>query len=459
MSRPLAGVALGLGSALLAIGALGLRAAETARPASAAVGAAHHGLSSAAHRVSAQGEPRVLTIHRVVASPAQVRAAAPQYAPGDGLGGWQQAMATEFPRTYAGLEVNSSGEYIVRTVGTAGALRGFALGHFTALVGGRGAVHLGARSAVSSAGNASSPTPTPVGIGFQTATYSYDQLVAVKADILANSQFMSSGVLGAGLDVPGNAVSVTTTGGPVDAALANAYGNEVEVADATSTGTLDASRTNDSPPWNGGDEIISPSGVICTLGFGLSDATTGLSYSLTAGHCGSHKWYNTTASAMQMNSSTYVGQTTSGTVLKSGIDAQLVSDNSSCIVWGQGGTRYFITGYANAPGGATLLGEGAITGNSSGTVVMTDWSGNIAGESLANVDLTTLPLASGDSGGPVIYPTVYGPLAEGTEVGTITYSGGLTYGVIQEIDAELYTYTAMIGDQILPNVSATGSSC
>jgi hypothetical protein len=58
----------------------------------------------------------------------------------------------------------------------------------------------------------------------------------------------------------------------------------------------------------------------------------------------------------------------------------------------------------------------------------------------------------------VIYPTIFGPLAGGTEVGWYA-SNGNSWGVVQLIDSETYTYTVLTGDQIVPNTASGASSC
>jgi hypothetical protein len=388
-------------------------------------------------------------IERVVATRRQLAAAAPQVATGDTLGSFEQAMADDFPNTYGGLYVSPDGNLVIPTVGAARSLRAWARANMPAVP----SQYLFGDRRLSA--NASDPPPGPT---FTPATVSFDDLVALKADILANSDLVAAGVVGAGIDVENGVVSVTTTGGPVDGELEATYGSEIEVTDAAGT-SLEASRTDDTPPFNGGDMLISPSNVLCSLGFGLHDTVTGQTYQLTAGHCGYNTWYNEPRNSTTFPADDLVGTTVPGARYTSGIDAQLIADNSSCISWGASGTRYFISGYADAPEGASIMTEGSVGGQVSGTVVTYDWSGKLGSENLNNIDFTTAVTQSGDSGGPVIYPSIYGPLAAGSVVGIIVNTNGSTDGIVQNIDAELWDFSAFIGDSISPNTSSNGTNC
>ncbi|HEV8065666.1 MAG TPA: hypothetical protein VGP46_12565, partial [Acidimicrobiales bacterium] len=158
------------------------------------------------------------------------------------------------------------------------------------------------------------------------------------------------------------------------------------------------------------------------------------------------------------------GSTVSGSVITTNIDAQLIATDSSCIVWGGKSTnnsnaqRIYVTGWSNPPQGASIELEGSMSLEQSGTVDYYDVSKTIGGEKLEDLDLVSAEPEAGDSGGPVIYPSIYGPLAGGTIVGMYS-SGSNVYGVIELIDAELYTYSLFTGDQVEPNVTTTGNSC
>ncbi len=397
-----------------------------------------------------------MMIRKTSATHREVVAAEPVVDTGDALGTWEAEMAESYPDTYGGVYVDSSGNLVVPTVGSANPLRRWARRNYSRVVT---QYADSAKADPEISGFRDSGLDAAPALTFTTATASFADLIQLKAAILANPQLLADGVSGAGIDVEHDAVSVTTSGGPIDAGLEAAYGSEVEVSDSTS-GALDAaSRTTDSAPWNGGDMILTKPGTLCTLGFGLHDTVTGTKYQLTAGHCDNGTWYNLPRYGTTFTSAHLVGTTVGGSVTTSGIDAQLIASNSSCISWGASGSRYFITGSANAPQGASILDEGAIGGSIAGTVAVADWSGKVGSESLSNIDLTTAVSSLGDSGGPVVYPTGYGPLAAGSIVGTLTYSNGTTYGVVQNIDAELWDYSVLIGDSLVPNTSSNGTSC
>jgi hypothetical protein len=196
----------------------------------------------------------------------------------------------------------------------------------------------------------------------------------------------------------------------------------------------------------------------------MQDTTTGRTYLLTAGHCGNATWYSTHSSDPVYNSSTLIGSTVPGSVVTSVIDAQLISTEASCISWGgisskvSNDERIYITGYTDPLQGAAIETEGSVSTEETGTVAYYDVSKVLAGESLQDLDFITVLGVGGDSGGPMIYPTIYGPLAGGTDVGWFQ-TASEAYGVIQLIDAEVFTYSAFMGDQVVPVTSSTGYSC
>lgn len=375
-----------------------------------------------------------VTAHRVPegASARLLTGASPAIVSGDRLSFLEANLAASYPASFGGLYLRAGGSAVVKVVGPSADLES------------------AARAAFRRAGLG--------GVRFVPGRASLTELVSLKEALLADAPLRRSGLVGAGIDVEHSAVVATTANGAVARRLESRYGALVETSTVTAS-RLDASRTNDSAPYNGGDMIISPSGVLCSLGFGVYDTVTGATYSLTAGHCGSHSWYNEARTATTFPASKEVGETAAGDLLTSDVDAQLVADSSSCIVWGAKGVRYFLTGYSNAPQGAAVLTEGAVSGDQSATVETYDWSGTIAGENLSNVDFISAVPSAGDSGGPVLYPTAFGPLAAGTLVGTMIEASGTAYGIVQNVDAELFDLSAEVGDELLPNVSANGTSC
>jgi hypothetical protein len=305
----------------------------------------------------------------------------------------------------------------------------------------------------------------PIRLSYVNTGVSLWHLYDLKAAILDNPALTSAGVDGAGLDIEhGRLVVMSRTESGASAVEAD-YGSSVKVLVDSGSG-LFSSRYGDSAPFNGGDQIVTPSGgeTTCTSGFGMQDTTTGQKYLLTAGHCGSATWYNTRTDSPVYDSSTLIGSTLRGSVVTSVIDAQLISTSASCISWGGKSTkpsndvRTFITGYFDPPQGARIQTEGSVSTQQTGTVAYYDTSISTGGENLQDLDLITPMGTFGDSGGPMIYPTEFGPLAGGTIVGWYE-SGNQGWGIIQLIDSEVFTYSAFMGDQVVPITSSTGVSC
>jgi len=220
-------------------------------------------------------------------------------------------------------------------------------------------------------------------------------------------------------------------------------------------------RTGDIAPWYSGDQIVSTGTPYeyCTLGFGVHNTFTGQHFSLTAGHCGSRTWYNTSHSTPKRNTSTLVGSTYSGSLAGpgSGLDVQLIKDNSSYLMWkGALGatTPIDINGYSNPFAGASVCLEGSVSGERCGTVEATTATSNVTTHGHPGIvyDLFTTNVApiSGDSGGPVLFSTIYGSLAGGD---IESYSG--TTGFSEEIDAVLYVESVKQGAEVTVNTNST----
>ena len=239
---------------------------------------------------------------------------------------------------------------------------------------------------------------------------------------------------------------------------------------------LDATRYADVSPWNAGDQIEYTNTFgghdFCTSGFGLHDASTGTTYTLTDGHCSQNgvptqQWWNTNHANPQFTNSDKFGSTISGTQQVSGADEELINPigGSSCITWGKTSTdpnnvtRYYITGYDNPPMNASILEEGSISFEQSGKVTVYDthttyntiFYGSIT---VDGVDEANITGSGGDSGGPVVYPSIYGPLAGGA---ILSGQGSNTW--FQLIDVPIYVYSAHFGHTITVNTSPNGTSC
>jgi len=372
--------------------------------------------------------------------------------PGDPLAELQLSLMSRFGASFGGIYVNASGAYVVATDGPAPrALEAAAITGF--------------RAASRIFGAKAGPLPA-VELSYVSTGASLAALYYLKAAILDNPVLRADGVDGAGVDIEhGRVVVMSSTSRGAAAAKAD-YGSRVLVISDKATG-LTSNRYADSAPWNGGDQIVTPSfgETTCSSGFGVENTSTGQTYMITAGHCGAATWYNTKTNSPVYNSSTLIGKTLSGSVSTSIVDAQLITADTSCVTWGRQSTknsnayRIYITGYDNPPQGAAIETEGATTLELTGTVAYYDVSRVVGGENLSDLDLVTAIPDGGDSGGPLVYPTIYGPLAGGTLVGWYENSSGDAWGVAQLIDSELYTFTADLGNTIVPITSSTGSSC
>jgi hypothetical protein len=387
----------------------------------------------------------------ITPTPAQIRGVITPAVPGDPFSEVQAGLMSKYPNSFGGLYVNKLGQYVITTAGPPSAAL-------------RRSAKTGFASAARVFGAEDGPI-LPIQLTYVNTGVTLHHLYDLKAAILDNPALRSAGVDGAGLDIEHGRLVVMSRTQRGEAAVTADYGSAVRVLVDSGSG-LYASRYGDTPPFNGGDQIITPSGgeTTCTSGFGMQDATTGREYLLTAGHCGSATWYNTRTDDPVYNSSTLVGTTVRGSVVTAVIDAQLISTSASCISWGGKSTkaanddRLYVTGYFDPPQGAAIQTEGSVSTQQSGTVAYYDTSVSTGGESLQDLDLITPMGTFGDSGGPMIYPTEYGPLAGGTIVGWYE-SGDEGWGVIQLIDAEVFTYSVFLGDQVVPITSTTGDSC
>ncbi len=130
--------------------------------------------------------------------------------------------------------------------------------------------------------------------------------------------------------------------------LTDMYKSRVTVA-TSDTPVEPASRSNDTAPWYGGDQI-NRSGVYCTSWFSTYSGSS--SYNLTAGHCGSGTWK--------------VGSTTQGT--------------SSGVSWSEGGStdaqKYAVSSNSPVvfgdPNAVIRVVKSVTTGQVPGTLLCTD---------------------------------------------------------------------------------------
>jgi hypothetical protein len=189
---------------------------------------------------------------------------------------------------------------------------------------------------------------------------------------------------------------------------------------------LEADRWNDSAPWNGGDQLVSEGGVPtgCTSGFGVHDSS-GNHYLTTAGHCNNHFWWNTFAGFPIRNDDTFVGLTSgavwNGVYLGFRVDTQKVLTNgSSSIVWTGSASRRFISAPLDVAQGDPTCIEGSFSLTKCGSIWATDFG---EGGTQYVVDVGAGGATTfGDSGAPSWRNSPFGPLAQGTHVGSLSSS-------------------------------------
>jgi hypothetical protein len=186
----------------------------------------------------------------------------------------------------------------------------------------------------------------------------------------------------------------------------------------------EADRWNDSPPWNGGDQLVTEGANpgACTSGFGVHD-DNGNHYVTTAGHCNSHFWWNTFAGFPVRNSDTFVGLTSgpvwNGVYLGFRVDTQKVlTSNSSNIVWTGSASRRFISAPLDVAQGDPTCIEGSFSLTRCGSIWATDF-GEGGTEYLVDINGTSTT-TFGDSGAPSWRSSPFGPLAQGTHVGSLS---------------------------------------
>jgi hypothetical protein len=382
---------------------------------------------------------------------------------GDPLATFEAHLLADHPATYGGIYMNPNGSYTVNVVGSDPALE-------------------------AEADSLSSLLPTstngPAVLHFGVGARSLQSLYTIKDSVWSEIQpaFKSmpdndiQGIHGVGLDEEHDQVVLSTTepgltstntGGVAPAvhthdlqvgafalaAVEDQYGSAVRpvaVADPQLT-----ARTADRAPFTAGDQIISPSGIGppqgCSSGFGIK-LPNGTEAALSAGHCvGGYyggtfvalwtSWYN--GNAVADTYGPFFGNSVSYST--QGIDTQVLDGSRyNCYTWDSpaGGTPFSvpITGYIDAPIGATVYNEGSFDGSQVGAVWQTNVSEDISGESLQDLVGYTADAKQGDSGGPVIWSTSVGPLA----VGTITASTG-TYTWAEEMDAVMFVWAVHFG--------------
>jgi hypothetical protein len=215
------------------------------------------------------------------------------------------------------------------------------------------------------------------------------------------------------------------------------------------------SRVSDSSPFTAGDQIVDDLDLVlagCTAGFAIT-LPGNQQAALSAGHCVMYNDYpifvlwNNTSLTNNPSGGNYFGYT--DTYSTQGLDTQVIKgSNYSCWMWDSAAgaknpTSEQITGYFDAPVGATIDNEGSFGGSHAGVVSAINQNEDIEGEYLQDLVIYSAQAVAGDSGGPVVYPTGYGPLAAGTIVAGPTSAPYYTYS--EEIDALIYVLAYEFG--------------
>lgn len=272
---------------------------------------------------------------------------------------------------------------------------------------------------------------------FEQTKVSFQHRIDVQQKILRqisdDGEFSGLGVTSVGINSDGITVGTSNPREPVEKELSNAYPEIRFTVRDDLHSTAVASRFADSAPWNGGDQLaINFFGSAvhrCTSGPGDHN-NAGARFLLTAGHCGSNSYYNTSFGTPLLNNP--VGSTV-GSIFSDGYpDIQIISANSSRYFWeGPGyGTRRTTLAPVNPVVGYTVCGQGVTTAA---------WGATNCGI-VSEINMSNIPVfdrstgivtyvsglflwdgsaaLDGDSGGYISLSTIYGYGA----VGTITSS-------------------------------------
>jgi hypothetical protein len=265
-------------------------------------------------------------------------------------------------------------------------------------------------------------------VTYQRANRSLDALFVHKDKVMKDrASLKGKGVIVESVGIQDSTnkviVGVSSPVDPAQAVLELVYGKDKAKAIPWKL-TNEADRFNDSAPWNGGDQLVSDGTTFtaCTSGFGVHDGTTGAHYVTTAGHCGAHFWWNTWAGFPLRDGSTLVGST-SGTVWNgvyfgNRVDTQKVATSSSSnIIWTGSATRRYVSAPLDVAQGDPTCIEGSFSLTECGTIHATDFG---EGGTEYLVSLANGSTVFGDSGAPSWRSSFFGPLAQGTHVGSLS---------------------------------------
>jgi len=360
------------------------------------------------------------------------------------IGSLQSTLLAKYSDTYGGMYNNGDDTFTVLTVGDGSQLIDFV------------------NQDLATMSTPDVPAPTVTYHSVEVPLQRLKDISSQVASDLKSTAPESGGadrfpITGVGVDQKNNNVTVTTsTPSPgLLSYLTTTYGfNNFAVEDLPGQWQA-ADRASDSPPWNSGDQIQTPANSlgnykICSSGFGVQNAYGhGL---LSAGHCGHFDFYN----------SGYVGTTGAGA---GDPDSQLIytPGGSSNIFWKQTATREYVAATTAPIAGNSVCLEGYKTQESCGSIVITDYTApGILGHDINGVPFSydshdqfitnNSSVAQGDSGGPVIWPTEYGYIAQGTITAGVIPPSGIEQGpsINTEITTEEFIYGVTVNTYSAP---------
>jgi hypothetical protein len=391
-----------------------------------------------------------------------------QFTPNDvssPLDQFKYGLQQDFPDVFGGLTLDSSGHYVVEEVGSNAAFESAAQQRFDAIPG---AMHV-------------SVAASSLRLSFVSVGHSLVQLDATRqhiADQLPTSLLHTS-VWGVGIDEANNRVLINSTANSASGGVSDQPSDSTEQSLAATYGasslefksggqpTSTANRYADSPPWNGGDQLLLPTlyGTNgCTSGPGVHVTSSGGHALLTAGHCtwiggtnfvGNIDAYNTWSGGPVYNSSTLVGTVALSSIGGNStpwLDIALIPTASSNITWTALYNRTYMTGWATPPVGGSVCSEGSYGLEICGTIIATNQTVTVLGSELPGgyevvegLDEMNQPIHPGDSGATVWENSVFGPLVTGTNVS----SGSTSFS--EDIDTSLYIYSQYYGSSVVVN--------
>ncbi len=356
----------------------------------------------------------------------------------DEIGAWTSGLTKNFPKDFGGVTTEPNGTFVVLETHHDTSLETFSQTTFDSLP-------------------INSEVPVRLTtLSFRSVANSLASLYRIQRDIWTSPNFSLIG--GIGINDSASKVVVIVPSMQVatklEPVLATHYGStNIAIAiisnfqlDQSVAAASNATRYADYAPWNGGDQIVGENvfGVGgCTTGFGFKNSSG--NFISTDGHCNANvvcvlygcgvdgfstneTWYNINGSnetqvpaiPPSCETTCTVGSTDADYLSTGYLDNQLIPTSSSCIVWGDQSTEpgrsqwIFVTGVVNAWSGAQVLQEGSYSFQQSGDVLATDIATRAPFPTLVGMMLTSAKAIHGDSGGPVILPSIYGPLATGT---------------------------------------------